>query len=65
MNVDELLLIYIHISSQRRWLKWSYSILNDPKVAAANPQAVVAMSKALSEYVEQKMTESFVNDMFK
>ena len=39
--------------------------LNDPKVAAANPQAVVAMSKALSEYVEQKMTESFVNDMFK
>ena len=39
--------------------------LNDPKVAAANPKAVVAMSKALSEYVEQKMTQSFVNYMFK
>ena len=33
--------------------------LNDPKIAAANPQAVVAMSKALSEYVEQKMTQLF------
>ena len=39
--------------------------LDDPKVATANPQAVVAMSKALSEYVEQKMTQSFVNYMFK